>query len=183
MKGKNDDKEIERCVYKVWSPSTDRVYIGQTQSIISRQGEIEACYRKYLNGKGKKMRIFEIIELGDYEYEIVEKKICDRVNIELLESHYIEEYGDRVVNKNKVDFNAKRIKQNESSKKSYANHREARLEYARQVYNLKKTSMMSELEMLTTQLANNEELQKAILYLVNGRHYKKIYQAYAEALI
>jgi len=65
-------------IYKIWSPSTDMVYIGSTtQSLAERLGNHVRNYKCFLNGKNRFVTSFKIIKYGDYKIELVENIDCN----------------------------------------------------------------------------------------------------------
>lgn len=73
----------ESKIYKIWSPSTDMVYIGSTTQRLSKRlyGHVKN-YKQYVNGKCRFTRSFKIIELGNYRIDLVEKIDCtDRIEL------------------------------------------------------------------------------------------------------
>jgi hypothetical protein len=65
-------------VYKIWSPSTEMVYIGSTtQGLSMRLSSHVRDYKLYLNGEKNFISSFEIIKYGDYKIELIEKIDCE----------------------------------------------------------------------------------------------------------
>ena len=65
-------------IYKITSIHTDLVYIGSTTQLLCKRlaGHV-VHYKRYLNGKFRRVTSFEIIKLGDYKIELVEKYPCN----------------------------------------------------------------------------------------------------------
>ena len=89
-------------IYKIVSPSTDKIYIGSTTQILCKRiAKHLSNYRDYIidNTKGY-ITSYEILKLGDYSIKLIEE--CNFENKEQLrqrEGYYIKFYKDIVVNK------------------------------------------------------------------------------------
>ena len=89
-------------IYKIVSPSTDKIYIGSTTQILCKRiAKHLIDYRAYIIDNTKKyLSSYEIIKLGDYSIKLIEE--CNFENREQLrqrEGYYIKFYKDIIVNK------------------------------------------------------------------------------------
>ena len=78
-------------IYKIWSVSTDEIYVGSTvQSLSRRMTGHRRNYKHYLNGKGNFVSSYKILDYGNAKIELVEKFGCS-CKEELLarEGHFI----------------------------------------------------------------------------------------------
>jgi hypothetical protein len=78
-------------IYKLWSPSTNLIYIGSTtQTIAQRLAEHIAVYKCFKNGKGNFITSFKILECEDYKIELIELYPCNnRTQLHKKEGEYI----------------------------------------------------------------------------------------------
>lgn len=78
-------------IYKLWSPSTNLIYIGSTtQTIAQRLAEHVKSYRRFKNGKGNNITSFKILECEDYKIELIELYPCNnREQLFKKEGEYI----------------------------------------------------------------------------------------------
>ena len=87
-------------IYKIVSPSTDKIYIGSTtQTLAQRLGKHIKIYKYYTNNNSYYTSSYEIIKLGDYSIQLIEQ--CNFNNKEQLrqrEGYYIKLYNDICVN-------------------------------------------------------------------------------------
>ena len=90
-------------IYKIWSPSTDKIYIGSTtkQYLSQRLTNHVHSYKRWQNGEqNQKLTSYKLIELGDYIIELVEAFPCQSKDALLArEGHFIREFKDVVVNR------------------------------------------------------------------------------------
>jgi hypothetical protein len=89
-------------IYKITSANTDKIYIGSTIRTLKQrlQGHLKS-YNQWLNKMllGK-ITSFDIIEMNNYEIELIEEYKCkNKKELETKERYYIELYKDIVVNK------------------------------------------------------------------------------------
>jgi len=89
-------------IYKIVSPSTDKIYIGSTtQTLAQRLGKHLGNYKDYtINNINKYITSFEIIKLGDYSIVLLEE--CNYNNRQQLhekEAYYIKQNINICVNK------------------------------------------------------------------------------------
>lgn len=95
------------CVYYIFSPQTDKIYIGSTTArlLSKRHNDHKNKYKLYLNGKFNYNTSFDIIKYGDTQIVLIEKYPCQSRNeLECRELYWIEheDYKDICVNKNKT---------------------------------------------------------------------------------
>ncbi len=149
-------------IYKIVSPSTDKIYIGSTtQPLCKRIAKHLSNYRNYNidNTKGY-MTSYEILKIGDYSIKLIEE--CNFENKEQLrqrEGYYIKSYQNIVVNvriagRTKKEYalkNKERLKQyinqyrivnkehiTEMKKQYYSEHKEHAIELQRKRNQAKK---------------------------------------------
>jgi len=88
-------------IYKIVSPSTDKIYIGSTtQTLAQRLGKHLGSFKHYTIDDKRYMTSFEIIKLGDYSIVLLEQ--CNFNNKQQLhekEAHYIKQNINTCVNK------------------------------------------------------------------------------------
>ena len=79
-------------IYKIVCNETGKVYIGSTtQNLAKRIGGHRSNYNHYLNGFGKYVTSFAILENENYSYVLVEKYSCDdKLELHARERFYIE---------------------------------------------------------------------------------------------
>jgi hypothetical protein len=149
-------------IYKLWSPSTNLIYIGSTtQYIAQRLAEHIRIYRRYKNNKGHFLTSFKILECEDYKIELLEEYPCNnREQLFKKEGEYIKslncvnklimgktqeeykkgnkEYYEANKEKNKEEKKEKkkiyREKNKEKIKKWQKEHREKLKEYQKKRY-------------------------------------------------
>jgi len=127
-------------IYKIVSPSTDKIYIGSTtQTLAQRLGKHIKNYKDYTNNNiNKYITSFEIIKLGDYSIVLLEE--CNFNNKEQLrqrEGYYIKLYNDVCVN-NRIAGRTKTEYRNDNKDKSkqyYTDNKEIILEQKKQYRN------------------------------------------------
>jgi len=88
-------------IYKLTSPHTDKVYIGSTkQSLNERLCKHVSQYKAFQQGQQSYISSIKLIELGDYNIELIENFPCDGKD-ELLsrEGYHMRQYGERCVNR------------------------------------------------------------------------------------
>jgi hypothetical protein len=81
-------------LYKIWSPSTDEIYVGSTiQTLSNRMSGHRTHLKKYKAGKTHYRTSFKILEYGDARIELLEKYDTCTCRDELLarEGKYIRE--------------------------------------------------------------------------------------------
>jgi hypothetical protein len=78
-------------IYKIWSISTDEIYIGSTtQTLSKRIGGHRTKYKSYQNGKYRYITSFKILEYGDAKIELIEKFECKcKDELTAREGYYI----------------------------------------------------------------------------------------------
>ena len=79
------------AIYKIWSLSTDEIYIGSTtQNLSKRMSTHRGHYKMYQNGKYTYTTSFKILEYGDAKIELIERVDCKcREELIAREGHYI----------------------------------------------------------------------------------------------
>jgi hypothetical protein len=88
-------------IYKITSPSTDKIYIGSTtKKLDERLRKHKYDYKGFLNKKHHNVTSFEIIKYDDAKIELVKSVFCsNKKELEQKEGIYITLYRDIVVNK------------------------------------------------------------------------------------
>ena len=78
-------------IYKIWSLSTDEIYIGSTTEPLSkRMTKHRHKYKKYKEGKNPGTTSFKIFEYGDARIELIETFDCKcKEELVAREGHYI----------------------------------------------------------------------------------------------
>lgn len=78
-------------IYKIWSPSTELMYIGSTtQKLCSRFTAHKRNYKYYKNGKYHNVTSFQILEYEDARIDLITECPCDnREQLRQIEGHYI----------------------------------------------------------------------------------------------
>lgn len=65
-------------IYKIWSLSSDLIYIGSTtQELNQRLAGHVRSYKKYLKTNKNKCTSYELLKLNDYKIELIELYKCD----------------------------------------------------------------------------------------------------------
>ena len=90
-------------IYKIWSPSTDKIFIGcTTENLLSQRiAHHISEYKRYLSGKDNiKSTSYDIISLGDAVIELIELFPCNSKD-ELLkrQAYHINLNKDICINK------------------------------------------------------------------------------------
>jgi GIY-YIG catalytic domain len=163
-------------IYKIVSPSTDKIYIGSTtQTLAQRLGKHLSNYKYYtINNKGY-ITSYEIIKLGDYSIQLIEQ--CNFNNKEQLrqrEGYYIKLHRDICVNKYiplRTDSeyrNDNKEKLKLCKKKHYINNKEHITEYNKQLRITNKDSIAEQKKQYY--IDNKEHLTEYIKqYRVNNK--------------
>ena len=167
-------------IYKLWSPSTNLIYIGSTtQTIAQRLAEHLAVYRRYKNNKGYFITSFKILECEDYKIELIENYSCNnKEQLHKKEGEYIrsldcvnkkiegrtkKEYEKDYKEKNKEKRDKYLIeytkKNKEKIKTYYENNREKKLEYMKEYYEKNKEKKL--------------EYNKVYQKIYSKEHYEK----------
>ena len=125
-------------IYKLWSPSTNLIYIGSTtQTIAQRLAEHIAVYKCFKNGKGNFITSFKVLECEDYKIELLELYPCNnRTQLHKKEGEYIKSL--ECVNK-KIEGRTKKEyeEDNKEKIKEYNKNNKKRNKYLKE-YNKKK---------------------------------------------
>lgn len=135
-------------VYKISSPSTDRVYIGSTKAKVKeRFSHHKSAYWRWAQKMDEDARgycsAFEVLKYGDAEVEELESVLCEsKYLLLILESDYIEQYKDVCVNKNRPGAFYKAQNRAYYHKIWYDENREKMKEYRRNYY-LTKTKVIN----------------------------------------
>jgi len=107
-------------IYKITSPSTDKIYIGSTKNTLNRR------FRQHKD-RSSTCSSTEIINYGDAQIELLEEmEYQDRKELRWKEREYHERFKECCVNKIRAittEDEEKKIT-SERSKKSYLNNRE-----------------------------------------------------------
>jgi len=86
------DKFQSAKIYMIWSPHTEKVYVGSTTQrlLCMRMAKHRNCYKNYLEGKMNYLTSFEILELGDAKIELIENFPCNsKEELRAREGFYI----------------------------------------------------------------------------------------------
>ena len=86
-------------IYKIWSPSTDDVYVGSTcePTLARRMAGHRKSYRHWKKTGKHYLTSFEILEHGDARIELIEACPCEtRDQLRAREGHWIRATGNRV---------------------------------------------------------------------------------------
>ena len=129
-------------IYKLVSPSTDKIYVGSTTQILCKRLQQHLSnYKDYPINNNKYTTSYEIIKLGDYSIQLIEE--CNFNNKQQLhekEAYYIKQNINICVNKYiplRTDSeyrydNKEKLKQ--CKKKHYINNKEHITEKHKQYY-------------------------------------------------
>jgi hypothetical protein len=87
-------------IYKLYSKTHDLVYYGSTyQTLKQRLKRHEEHYNSWLNGKHRNVSSFRVLEVGDYEIELVMDFQCkSKEELERIEGIFIRVMYDECVN-------------------------------------------------------------------------------------
>lgn len=79
-------------IYKLTSPSCDKVYVGSTiLPLPQRLSRHKNCYKMYLDGKFKYITSYEIIKNGNFKIELLESYPCNtKKELTDRERHWID---------------------------------------------------------------------------------------------
>ena len=145
-------------IYKLWSPSTNLIYIGSTtQTIAQRLADHLRNYKQFKNGKYNYTTSYKILECEDYKIELIELYPCNNreqlfkkegehmKNIDCVNKCIIgktrKEY--RLDNKEKIkkykDTHKEQIKEN--YKEYYENNKDKFKEHNKEFYENNKDKM------------------------------------------
>ena len=65
-------------IYKIYSPTLDKIYIGSTTETLPRRLQAHLSnYKSYLNNSHSYTTSFELLEAGDYKIELIELYPCN----------------------------------------------------------------------------------------------------------
>ncbi len=96
-------KPLEKLgrIYKIWSPQTDKIYIGSTiQTLMERLYLHRSDLKKSLQGGNKNISSIQITKYGDYKIELIEEyKFINKIDLRKREGYYIQKYKDICINK------------------------------------------------------------------------------------
>ena len=100
-------------VYKIWSPSTEQIYIGSTtQRLSKRLSSHLNQYKRCKDGIGNYVSSFEILKYDDYKIELIKECPCEnKEQLHKLEGEYIREHKDACVNRLVAGRTKKQYKQ------------------------------------------------------------------------
>lgn len=115
-------------IYKLWSPQTDKIYIGSTTKLLcQRLGCHKGSYKKYLNGIGHNITSFKLLEYPDCSIELIENYPCNsREELNKREGELIRQYKEVCVN---------RCIAGRTTQEYYDEYKERYLEYQKGYYN------------------------------------------------
>jgi hypothetical protein len=85
---------IQATIYKISSPSIEKVYIGQTtkKNINCRFAEHRCNYVNYGKGIGNYRSSYEILQYPDAKIEALEQiEVENKKSLSAIERHYIDE--------------------------------------------------------------------------------------------
>lgn len=147
-------------IYKIWSLSTDEIYIGSTVEPLSkRMTKHRHCYKKYKEGKKLLTTSSKIFEHGDAKIELIEKCPCScREELVAREGYYIRTMD--CVNKIIPDRTRKQHYQDNKDKmKQYRQaNREKRLQQMKQYRQANKEAILKREKEYRRQ--NKEKIQQ-----------------------
>lgn len=90
-------------IYKIWSPSTDQIYIGSTTKKYLSQRLVShaADYTRWQQGQQHYISSFELMKYDDYRIELIENvaNCASKDDLHAREGHYQRLYKDISVNK------------------------------------------------------------------------------------
>ncbi len=89
-------------IYRLWSPHTDKFYIGSTCSpLAKRLYEHKKNYNLFLKYKSVYYSSFELFHLGEVKIELIEDFACNnKKELERREGQLIREHKDNIINLN-----------------------------------------------------------------------------------
>lgn len=128
-------------VYKLWSPQTDKVYIGSTASryLSQRMSAHTSSYRK---GKGCVSTAHQILEYPDATIELLETVLFqDKHELYAREGHWIREIPN-CVNKNQPGL-PPGVSARNASHRYYQKNKEAVCARVRNLYHAKKANNLN----------------------------------------
>jgi hypothetical protein len=87
-------------IYKIWSPQTDKIYIGSTVKLLCRRmADHKSDYKAYLEGRQHFISSYKLIELSDCAIELIENYSCNsREELNKREGEIIRQNKDNCVN-------------------------------------------------------------------------------------
>ena len=138
-------------IYKISSSQCDKFYIGSTiQTLKERLQLHKIAYKRYIKNKIKYyMSSFDIVKFDDTIIELVKDVKCEnKKELDRIEGKYIEEYYDKILNKNiagqtKKEYNKKYYEENkdkiskhnnEYNKKYYEENKDKILEIRKEKF-------------------------------------------------
>jgi hypothetical protein len=155
-------------IYRLWSPHTDKFYIGSTCNMLAKRlWDHRSKYNQYLKGISHFRSSFKLFELGfdDVKIELIELCPCNsKAELERREGELIRIHKDNIVNHfvagriidlYKVECKEKLI---ESTKKSKEKHKEIYNKKNLERYHANKESI--KIEKKKWRDANQEEINK-----------------------
>ena len=90
-------------IYRLWSPHTDKFYIGSTCNMLAKRFyEHHNGYKKYVNSETNYTTSYELFELGidDVKIELMELYPCNsRSELNRREGELIRQHKDNIVNR------------------------------------------------------------------------------------
>ena len=125
-------------IYKIWSLSTDKIYVGSTVEPLSkRMTKHRHCYKKYKEGKKLLTTSSKIFEHGDAKIELIEKCPCKcKEELVAREGYYIRALdcvNKRIEDRNWKEYGREYRKLNKDKITQYCRaNRDKRLQYNKQ---------------------------------------------------
>ena len=142
-------------IYKIWSPSTDQIYIGSTtkQYLSQRLTGHVIDYKRWQNGKHNYVTSFELVKLEDHVIDLVEAFPCkSKDELHAREGHFIRLFKDIIVNKlvagrTKKEYNEEynvvnKDKISKKQKEHYQANKQSKLEKVKQYHQANKQSIL-----------------------------------------
>lgn len=97
---------IQATIYKITSPATQQVYVGQTtkKNINCRFAEHRCNYWRYKQGKGNYRSSYEILQYPDAKIEFLEMiQVENKKSLSAIERYYIDkENSCNLVNRSRA---------------------------------------------------------------------------------
>lgn len=98
-----DNKYQNGKIYKIVSDQTDKIYVGSTvqKRLSTRLATHKNQYRKWKEGKFKKIRSFDILQHDDHKIVLIEKYPCkSKEELYAREEYWRQKLLKQCVNKN-----------------------------------------------------------------------------------
>jgi len=94
-----NDKMPFGIIYKIWSPNTEKVYIGSTVNkyLSCRKAKHVYDYKGFLEGRRQYKSSYEVLKHGDCIYDLLERFEYDHISkLRQRESEVMRTYEHRV---------------------------------------------------------------------------------------